>query len=62
MLFNYANNYKFTTKLTINDKNVQVIDRTKLLGTIITNDLTWDANVAEIVKPARIKQELQSII
>ena len=58
MIFNYTNNYKFTTRLTINDKNVEVIDSTRLLGTIITNDLTWDANVAEIVRKCNARMEL----
>ena len=58
MIFNYTNNYKFTTRLTINDNNVEVIDSTKLLGTIITSDLTWDANVAEIVKKSNARMEL----
>ena len=58
MIFNYTNNYKFTTRLTINNKNVEVIDSTRLLGTIITSDLTWDANVAEIVKKSNSRMEL----
>jgi hypothetical protein len=51
MIFNYTNNYKFTTRLTINDNNVEVIDNTRLLGTIITNDLT-------IVRKSNARMEL----
>ena len=30
MIFNYTKNYQFTTRLAINDKNIEVIDSTRL--------------------------------
>jgi hypothetical protein len=39
MIFNFTDNYKFTTRLQLNDETVEVLDSTRLLGTIITNDL-----------------------
>ena len=50
MIFNYTDNYQFTTRLSINDEQIDVIDSTRLLGTIITSDLCWDLNTANIVK------------
>ena len=50
MIFNYTDNYQFTTRMRINNKNIEVIDSTKLLGTIISSDLKWDLNTAEIVR------------
>ena len=58
MIFNYTNNYQFTTRLSINDKPIEVINSTKLLGTIITDDLKWDANCANLVKKANGRMEL----
>ena len=58
IIFNYTNNYQFTTRLAINDKRIEVIDSTRLLGTIITNDLSWDANTAEIVRKSNARMEL----
>ena len=58
MIFNYTRNYQFTTRLSLNEQNVEVIDSTKLLGTIITNDLKWDVNTAAIVKKANARMEL----
>jgi hypothetical protein len=58
VIFNYTNNYQFTTRLSINDNNIEVIDSTRLLGTIITNDLTWDLNTAEIVRKSNARMEL----
>ena len=58
MIFNYTNNYQFTTRLSINDKPIEVINSTRLLGTIITDDLKWDANCANLVKKANGRMEL----
>ena len=35
MLFNFTDNYQFTTRLQLNNKAVEVIESTKLLGTVI---------------------------
>ena len=37
MIFNFTDNFQFTTRLKLNQKNIEVINRTKLLGTIISN-------------------------
>ena len=58
MIFNSTHNYQFTTRLSINDKPIEVINSTKLLGTIITDDLKWDANCANLVKKANGRMEL----
>ena len=57
MIFNYTRNYQFTTRLSLNEQNVEVIDSTKL-GTIITHDLKWDVNTTAIVKKANARMEL----
>ena len=44
MLFNFTNNYQFSTRLTLQNENLGIVDRAKLLGGIISNDLKWDAN------------------
>ena len=36
----------------MNDKNIEVVKETKLLGTYITDDLKWNKNTSEIVKKA----------
>ena len=52
MLFNFTKNYQFTTRLQLKEQTVEVIENTKLLGTIISNDLKWDLNTAYLVKRA----------
>ena len=58
MIFNYTDNHQFTTRLEINKKQIDVIDSTRLLGTIITNNLCWDMNTANIIKKANARMEL----
>ena len=58
MIFNYTRNYQFTTRLHVNDKPLEVINSTRLLGTIIQDNLLWDLNTAELVKKANARMEL----
>ena len=58
LIFNFTEKYQFTTRLQLNDQNVEVIDSTKLLGTIVQNDLKWNLNTANIVKKANARMEL----
>ena len=44
MIFNHTNKYQFRTRLNINNEILETVEETKLLGTIITNDLKWDKN------------------
>ena len=50
MIFNYTNNYQFTTAPKLNNVNVEVISETMLLGVILTNDLRWDKNTDSMIK------------
>ena len=58
MFFNFSNEKQFTTRLTLNDEPIKVISSTRLLGTIITNDLKWDENTSSIVRKANARMEL----
>ena len=58
MAFNYTDNYKCTTRLQLNNETVEVVDSTRLLGTIITENLTWDLNTQTIVKKANARMQL----
>ena len=42
--FNFTKKYQFSTNLKLNGEIVEVPQGTKLLGTIISNDLKWDRN------------------
>jgi hypothetical protein len=58
MIFNFTDNHKFTTRLKLKEENVEVINSTKLLGTMIQDDLKWDLNTASITKKANARMEL----
>ena len=58
MIFNFSSNYQFNTRLQLKGENIETIKTTKLLGTIISDDLKWDLNTANIVKKANARLEL----
>ena len=46
MVFNFTDKYQFRTRLTLKDQNIEIVDKAKLLGVIITDDLKWEENTA----------------
>ena len=58
MLFNFTKDFQFTTDITLKNEKLETIDKTKLLGTIITKDLKWHENTKYIVKKANQKMRL----
>ena len=50
MIFNFTENYQFTTRLTLKGENIEIVDKLKLLGTTIINDLSWDENFSLLIK------------
>ena len=58
MVFNFTENFKFSPRLFIQGELLQVIEKTRLLGTIITSDLRWEQNTSHIVKKANARMEL----
>ena len=58
MIFNFTENLRFSTRLHIKDENIDIVDHTKLLGTIVSSDLGWNLNTSSIVKKANARMEL----
>ena len=58
MFFNFTKNYQPTTRLQIENENIEVLDSTKLLGTVISNDLKWELNTKNIVKKANARMQI----
>ena len=58
MVFNFTENFKFSPRLFIQGELLQVIEKTRLLGTIITSDLRWEQNPSHIVTKANARMEL----
>ena len=55
MVFNFINNCQFSTRLKLNNENIETVTETRLLGTVLTNNLTWERNTEEIDKKAYAK-------
>ena len=60
MIFNFTKKFQFTTNLSVNDKEIEVVDETKLLGTYLTSDLKWNKNTSELIKKAYKRMPLLS--
>ena len=50
MSFNFTDNYQFSTRTSINNKNIEVLEKIKLLGVGITNNLKLEENTSLLVK------------
>ena len=62
MIFNFTKNYQFSTRLSIQGEPLETVKETKLLGTILTNDLKWQKNTALVVKRANGRMQLLQAI
>ena len=60
IIFNFSKKFQFNTSLSVNNKEIEVVNETKLLGTFITNDLKWNKNTSELIKKANKRMLLLS--
>ena len=58
MVFNFTENYQFGTRLKQDGENLEIVDKAKLLGVVITDDLHWETNTESLVKRANVRMEL----
>ena len=52
MIFNFSKKYQFNMRIHLNENLVEQVNETKLLGCILTDDLTWHSNTRMLVKQA----------
>ena len=50
MIFNYTRNYQFGTRIYLNNTQLETITETRLLGSIVSSDLTWHKNSEMLTK------------
>ena len=58
MLINFTDNYQFTTRLQLKGNTVEIVDKMKILGTVVTNNLSWDDNCKELIKKVNNRMQL----
>ena len=56
--FNFTQNYQFTSRITMGDYVLPVINQTKLLGVIVTDNLKWTENTKYLIKRANSRMEI----
>ena len=58
MIVNYTQNYQFRTRLSIDGAPIEIVEQTKLLGTIISSDLKWEFNTKAITQRAYARMRI----
>ena len=57
-MFNFTKKYQFATRLMLKGTGVEQVPEAKILGTIISDKLSWDANTSRIVKKCYMRMQL----
>ena len=58
MIFNYTKNYQFGTRLYLENQLLETVQETKLLGTIVSSDLTWWQNTNYLTRKGYQRMEI----
>ena len=58
MIINFTDNHQFTTRLQLKGDNIEIVDKMKILGTVITDKLTWDDNCSNLIKKVNARMQL----
>ena len=58
IVYTCKTNKQFTTNITLNGEPLKTVDDQKILGTIISSDLTWNKNTDNLVKRANCSMRL----
>ena len=58
MIFNFTDNYRFTTRLQLKGNNIEIVDKMKILGTIVNDRLSWDENCGLLIKKVNDRMRL----
>ena len=58
MVINFTDNYQFQTRLKLKNKNIEIVDKLKILGTIFTNTLSWNENCSRIIQKVNARMQL----
>ena len=58
MMINFSKNKQFTSRIKLNNQQVEVVDEAKILGTIVTKTLNWGKNTTNIIRRANARMQL----
>ena len=57
MTFNFSKNLQFSTNIQLGNESVETVNEAKLLGTTITDNLSWSKNSSILVKQGNIRMQ-----
>ena len=58
ILFNFTKNHQFSTKIYLGGEVIETVNEVKLLGTTISNDLTWNKNNSILVREGNARMQV----
>ena len=58
MIINFTDKHQFTTRLHLNGENIEIVNKMKILGTIIDDKLSWDENCSFLIKKVNARMQL----
>ena len=58
MLINFTKKYQFVTRIKLKNANVEQVSEAKVLGTILSDDLSWNKNCANIIRKCHSRMQL----
>ena len=58
MVINFSTNKQFIIKIELDGEILETVDEQKLLGTIITSNLSWERNTQNLIKGANCAMKL----
>ena len=58
MIFNFTKNFKFSTRLSLENVVLEETSETKLLGVLINNKLDWDSNTAQLIRKGNARMRI----
>ena len=58
MVINFTENFQFHTRLQLKGQNVEIVEKMKILGTVLTNKLNWDENCKNLIKKVNSRMQL----
>ena len=57
IVFNFSKNLQFSTDIRLGNKTIETVSEVKLLGTTISNNLSWNRNTSILVKQGNIRMQ-----
>ena len=58
MIFNFTDNYQFSSRIEMEGTRLELKKQCKLLGVILTSDLKWEENTKFLIKRANARMEI----